>query len=134
MRVLQVARKPRQTTLLLHFQGCKCAGFRYQRGADIEAQRGLSIGVQFHDSAKVGSETGKARGMVHASSRHCLLIVDESWTDLAKESPVLPALPYLDAEQSFGHRFRPFLLRQKVHRAVEPEPACQVVIKICPQS
>jgi hypothetical protein len=29
MRVLQVARKPRQTALLLYFQGCKCAGFKY---------------------------------------------------------------------------------------------------------
>ena len=31
MRVLQVARKPRQTALLLYFQGCKCAGFKYFR-------------------------------------------------------------------------------------------------------
>ena len=30
MRVLKVARKPRQTALLLYFQGCKCAAFKYQ--------------------------------------------------------------------------------------------------------
>jgi hypothetical protein len=31
MRVLQVARKPRQTALLLYFQGCKCAEFKFHR-------------------------------------------------------------------------------------------------------
>jgi hypothetical protein len=33
MRVLQVARKARQTALLLYFQRRKCAGFKYNRAA-----------------------------------------------------------------------------------------------------
>ena len=44
MRALQVARKPRQTALLLYFQGCKCAGFKYYlNGEPAEADTQINV-------------------------------------------------------------------------------------------
>src|SRR5271165_7652026 len=37
-----------------------------QRSTHVKAQRGFAIRVQFHDPAKVGSETGEALGMIYA--------------------------------------------------------------------
>ena len=44
MRVLQVPRKPRQTLLLLYFQGRKCAGFRWE-GPIEEIRKGDVIWI-----------------------------------------------------------------------------------------
>ena len=51
MRALQVARKPRQTALLLYFQGCECAGLssmQRRKPAPIE-----NVTASSHSSAPI---------------------------------------------------------------------------------
>jgi spermidine synthase len=83
MGVLQVARKPRQTALLLYFQGCKCAGFKYYGPTS-------GIGIALADRpgrrsvAIIGLGTGTLAAYARAGDRYRFYEVNPIVIEISK--------------------------------------------------
>src|ERR1035438_7451689 len=102
----------------------------HQRGADIEAQGGVALGVVFDDSAQVGGETSEAGGRGFSLDGEGFLVIDEAWPYLGENPEVFKARSQANSEQAFHHRLGALLSRDEVEGAIEADAAGEVVIEV----